>query len=189
MSRRQEAPLRALTAAERAGPEQLSRGRGQPAAHVARAGALLAVAGGRSYTDAARRVGRRSGGAVAHLVARLNRDGLAAVAPGHGGGSRRVYGASERERVVAEARRPPDRERDGTATWSLSTLRRALRRAEGGLPGVSTYTIWCALHEADLTWQRDRSWCHTGRAMRRRTRDGVALEVEVRDPDAAAKKA
>jgi hypothetical protein len=33
----------------------------------------------------------------------------------------------EQERILAEARRRPDREQDGTATWSLSTLQQALR--------------------------------------------------------------
>jgi hypothetical protein len=53
------------------------------------------------------------------------------------------------------------------------------------LPNVSTYTIWAALHDAGVSWQRDRSWCQTGAAMRKRKRG----EVEVHDPDASAKKA
>ena len=32
------------------------------------------------------------------------------------------------ERILAEARRSPDREQDGTAVWSLLTLQRAMRR-------------------------------------------------------------
>lgn len=65
------------------------------------------------------------------------RDGLAAVEPRHGGGQP-TYGPEERERILAEVRRPPEREQDGTATWSLVTLQRALRRAPDGLPRVST---------------------------------------------------
>ena len=155
-----------------------------PAGIVARARALLAVAAGCSYTEAARRVGRRSGDAVGELVAGFNRDGLAAVEPRHGGGPRVRYGVAERERILAEVRRTPDWERDKTATWSLTTLQHALRRAEDGLPQVSTYTIWCVLHEADLSWQRDRSWCHTGLATRRRKHG----EVEIHDPDATVKR-
>lgn len=188
MSRRRKDPLRALSADERASLEQVGRAGSAPAAAVARARALLAVAGGCSYTAAARRVGRRSGDAVGHLVARFNRDGLAAVEPRHGGGPAAAYGPAERERILAEARRTPERERDGTATWSLTTLRRALRRADDGLPRVSTYTIWRVLHEAGLSWQRDRSWCHTGRALRRRKAGVGHVEVEVHDPDASAKK-
>jgi hypothetical protein len=32
------------------------------------------------------------------------------------------YGAVEQRRILAEVARPPDRARDGTASWSLSTL-------------------------------------------------------------------
>jgi transposase len=184
MSRRRKDPLRALTDSERSSLEELGRATSAPAGAVARARALVAVAEGCSYTEAARRVGRRSGDAIGELVARFNREGLAAVEPRHGGGARVKYGAAERERILAEVHRPPDREQDQTATWSLTTLQRALRSAEDGLPEVSTYTIWCVLHEADLSWQRDRSWCHTGLAKRRRK----AGEVEVHDPDATVKR-
>jgi transposase len=121
---------------------------------------------------------------VAHLVARFNREGLAAIEPRHGGGHTPVYAEAERARIVAEARRVPAPETDGTATWSLTTLQRALRRAPDGLPHVSTYTIWQALHAAGLSWQHDRSWCTTGRVLRKR-RVGV---VAVADVDAAPKK-
>jgi transposase len=184
MSRRRKDPLRALTDGERVSLEQLGRATSAPAASVARAQALLAVADGCSYTEAARRVGRRSGDAIAEVVGRFNRAGLAAVEPRHGGGPRVRYGAAERERILAEVQRTPDRERDKTATWSLTTLQQALRHAEDGLPQISTYTIWCVLHAADLSWQRDRSWCHTGLARRRRKHG----EVEVHDPDATVKR-
>ena len=168
MSRRQNEPLRALTAEEQAALEALSRATSAPTSHGARARALLAVAGGQSYTAAARGVGRRSGDAVAQVVARFNRDGLAAIAPRHGGGAAARYGEEERARILAELRRVPDREADGTATWSLSTLQRALRRAPDGLPGVSRDTIWSVLRGAGRQWQRSRSWCETGVVVRRR---------------------
>src|SRR5689334_9926477 len=138
MSRRRKDPLRALTDAERTSLEQLGRATSAPAGVVSRARALVAVADGASYTEAARRIGRRSGDAVAGLVARFNCAGLAAVGPRHGGGPKVKYGAAERERILAEVRRTPDRERDQTATWSLTTLQRALRSAEDGLPAIST---------------------------------------------------
>jgi hypothetical protein len=49
---------------------------------------------------------------------------------------------------------------------------------------VSTFTIWQVLHEAGLSWQRDRSWCETGQVLRQRQQGPVM----VTDPDAAAKK-
>ena len=183
MTRRQKDPLRPLASEERAALEQLSRAQSEPASQVARARLVLAVAAGQSYTAAARSVGRRSGDAVARLVARFNREGLAAIVPGHGGGAPVVYQEAERARILAEARRAPDRDADGTATWSLSTLRRALRQAPDGLPDVSEYTIWCVLRGAGRRWQRDRSWCETGVVVRTRQ----AGPVVVTDPDAAAK--
>jgi transposase len=176
MTRRQKDPLRPLTEEERNLLVRISRSRAEPASHVARAKALLTVAEGESYTEAAKAAGRRSGDAVSHLVWRFNREGLAALEPGYGGGRRTIYAAPERERILAEVRRRPDRERDGSATWSLSTLQRALRRAPDGLPGVSTYTIWKVLKEAGFDWQRTRSWCETGKVKRKR-KSGEVVEV------------
>lgn len=180
---RQKEPLRALSEDEGAVLRHLSRSGRESAAVVARAKAVLAVAGGATYTAAAQAAGRRSGDAVGRLVARFNRDGLAGLVPQHGGGRQARYTSAERERILSEARRAPDREHDGTATWSLVTVQRALRQAPDGLAHVSTYTIWAVLTEAGWDWQRTRSWCPTGRALRKRKRGTVT----VHDPDAEAK--
>jgi hypothetical protein len=185
MGRPPKQPLRPLTAAERSALEQLTRASSERVDRVSRAKALLAVAAGASFTAAAHAAGRRSGDAVARLVARFNTEGLAAVTPRHGGGPPVQYGPAERERILAEFRRVPDRARDGTATWSLSTLQRALHRAPDGLPHVSTGTILQTLWEAGYTCQRDRTWCATGTARRKR-RDGTV--VETTDPAATPKK-
>src|SRR4051812_25729557 len=184
MSRHKKDPLRELTEPERQELEQLSRSQVAPAVEVTRAKLLLAVASGHDYQDAARSVGRRSGDAVSHLVARFNAGGLAALTPRHGGGRRPTYGPRERARIAAEAARAPTPEADGTATWSLSTLRRTLRAAPDGLPKVSTYTIRRALQESGSSYQRTRTWCPTGKALRRRK----AGPVVVADPDSEAKK-
>jgi transposase len=182
MSRRQKDPLRPLSDAERLSLSRLSRSQSAPAAQVARA---RAVADGQSYAMAAELVGRATGDTVARWVAAFNRDGLVAVKPRHGGGHSVRYGEAEHRRILAEAGRVPERARDGTATWSLTTLRDAPRRADDGLPGVSTYTIGRALHAAGHSWQRGRSWCETGVVVRRRKHEGP---VTVADPDAAAKR-
>jgi transposase len=184
MTRRQKNPLRPLTEEERSLLEQVSRAQSEPASHVARARAVLDVAEGASYEAAARRVGRSCGDVVAQWVARFNGEGLVALEPRHGGGPAVRYGAAEQARILAEVRRTPDRERDGTASWSLTTLQRALRAAPDGLPQVSTYTIWAVLRAANWRWQQDASWCETGKVKRKR-KAGV---VEVSDPDAAPKK-
>lgn len=162
----------------------LSRSRTAPATRVARAVMLLAVADGSDYQQAARAAGRKSGDAVSHLVARFNREGLAALDPRHGGGHTPAYDAPARDRILREAARTPTPETDGTAAWSLTTLRRVLRAAPDGLPRVSTFTIRRVLHGAGYTFQRTRTWCPTRSAVRKR-KAGV---VTVTDPDAVAKK-
>ena len=185
MSRRQKDPLRPLSGAERMTLSRLGRSQSAPAAQVAGARALLAVAEGQSYMRAAQVVGRHTGDTVARWVAGFNRDGLAAVVPRHGGGHPVRYGEAERRRILAEVARAPERVRDGTASWSLATLRNALRRAGDGLPGISTHTIGRTLHAAGLSWQKGRSRCEAGVVVRKRKHAGL---VTVVDPDAAAKR-
>jgi len=176
--------LRALTAEEQSTLEQLARATSDRADRVARAKMLLAVAAGAHFPAAAQAGGRRSGVAVSQLVARFNREGLAALDGRHGGGAVRQYGLDAQERILREVRRAPDREQDGTATWSLTTLQRALRAAPDGLPTVSTWTILVTLWEAGYTWQATRTWCHTGTARRKR-KDGTV--VPTTDPAAPQK--
>ena len=184
MSRREKDPLRPLTETERLELTRISRSQAAPAVHVARATMILAVSSGDDYQEAARVAGRRSGDAVSHLIARFNAEGLAALSPRHGGGQPRTYDHASRERILQEVRREPTPEADGTATWSLSTLKGSLRSAPDGLPKVATSTIWQVLHEAGLSYQQGRTWCPTGSALRKR----VSGTVTVVDPDAESKK-
>jgi len=185
MSRRQKNPLRTLKKDERQWLKRIVRSTSEPASHVARAKQLLAVAAGLSYTAAAHAAGRKSGDAVAHLIARFNAEGLKAIEPRRGGGPKPTYAAAARERILQEARRAPDPERDGTASWSLITLRRALRQAADGLPAVSTYTVRAVMREAGWSWPRTRTWCETGVSVRKRQ---SGERVKVVDLDAVAKK-
>lgn len=184
MATPQQQPLRPLTDEERRVLTQIARASSERADRVARATALLAVADGATFAAAARAAGRRSGDAVAHLVARFNAEGVAALDPRHGGGPPVRYGPAERDRILREVRRSPDRATDGTGTWSLTTLQQALRSAPDGLPSVSTFTILQVLHDAGFSWQHDRTWCATGVVLRKR-KAGV---VEVVDPATAAKR-
>src|SRR6266516_7507591 len=118
MLRVQKEPLRRLRPEERSHLERVSRAFGLPAALVARAKVLLAVANGYSYIEAAQLAGRRTGDAVAVLVSLFNRQGLAALEPRHAGGPAIVYDAAAKERILRELHRQPDRERDGTAMLS-----------------------------------------------------------------------
>jgi transposase len=184
MSRRKKDPLRTLAPEERKALDQLSRSQTAPAVEVARATMLLAVANGDDSQTAAHSAGRRSGDAVSHLVARFNAEGTAALTPRHGGGRSPVHDQAVVRRILVEVERAPTPEADGTASWSLSTLRKALRSAPDGLPAISTYTLWRVLREAGYSHQRTRSWCPTGNALRRR-KAGPAIVV---DPDATPKK-
>jgi len=185
MAHPQKEPLRPLTSAERRVLEQTARGHSERAERVARARVLLTVADGVSFTAAGHQAGFRSTYGVALLVRRFNQHGLTAVAGRHGGGRRQQYGPAEAERILTEFQRSPDRDQDGTGTWSLTTLQRALRRAADGLLGVSTWTIGRVLHEAGYTCQNSRTWCQTG-VVKRKRQQGV---VTVRDPQATEKRA
>ena len=184
MTRRKKETLRALSDDEQVALLQISRSYSEAESHVAYAKGLLAVAAGKTYTEAAAVAGRKTGDTVSGWVSKFNRQGLAALERKHGGGPARKYETAERERILAEVRRQPTPEQDGTATWSLRLLCRALRRAADGLPEVSEDTIRTVLREAGFTWQRSRSWCQTGQVVRKR-KDGP---VTVCDPDAEAKK-
>lgn len=183
MPRLQNNPLRAFTEDEHLRLEQLARSQQTAAVVVARAKTLLAVAQGQTFTQAAWAAGRKSGQAVGRLVVRFNLHSLAALETRPGGRPPVIYDAALRHRILEMARRSPDREQDGTATWSLTTLQTVLRR-EPGLERISTFTILSTLHGAGMTWQRDRTWCETGIARRLR-KAGVAVVI---DPDTEAKK-
>lgn len=176
--------LRRLTAQERQDLERISVSRTESALKVAHAREILMVADGYSYPIAAMAAGMRSRHGVSGVVGRFNKRGMDSLELEHRGGAKKIYKTKEQERILAEFRRQPDRERDATATWSLSTLQKALRKAPDGFPHISQETILQTLREANLRWQKDRSWCETGKAIRMRKR-GVA---EVKDPDAIAKK-
>ncbi len=184
MSRRKKNPLRPLTAEERDALTRLSRAAAAPALEVTRARLLLAVAGGANYQEAARALGRKSGDPVAALVTRFNHLGLGALPLRHGGGRQPTYTADARARILREVQRQPTPEHDGTATWSLNLLKKALRAAPDGLPTVSTFTIGQVLHEAGYTFQENRTWCPTGTVLRKR-KAGI---VRVTDPDGVGKK-
>ncbi len=176
MAAMQKERLRPLTIAEPGELQAIVRASSERVDRVQRATALLAVAGGQTFTAAAAAAGYRSPGAVTYLVRRFNRAGLAALAIASGRGRRPTYDAAARARIVATAQRPPDRKADGTATWSLSTLERTVRRE--GLPRVGATTIRRVLHDAGSAYQRTRTWCPTGTAQRKR-KAGV---VQVVDP-------
>jgi len=184
MARAQKEPLRPLTPEEYQAIAEVGKASSERVDTVRRARALQRVAQGHTFAQAARDAGFGSVTAVANLVGRFNRRGLGALRIAAGRGRRVTYGADARARIVAVTQQDPCRRADQTATWSLATLQRALRHAPDGLPTVSRSTLWGVLHEGGLCWGKDRSWCETGTAVRKR-KSGT---VTVTDPDATPKK-
>lgn len=182
MSKPQKEPLRELAEFERAALQRIVHANSERVDRVRRAQALLALAGGASFAAAARDAGFRSGTTVANLVGRFNRHGLAALSIASGRGRKSTYVGPARARIVATAQNPPDRKRDGTATWSLSTLQKRLRK--DGLEQIGTNTIKRVLEDAGSSYQKTRSWCPTGTAQRVR-KSGV---VTVIDPETEQKR-
>ncbi len=174
--------LRALTAEEQAALERARQATSGRHDQVRRATALLVLARGQGFAEAGRRAGYASGSAVTALVRRFNKEGLAVLAIAPGRGRRATYDAAARARVVATAQRPPDRQADGTATWSLCTLARRLRRELVPAPAAST--IRQVLQAAGSSYQQTRTWCPTGTAERKR-KSGV---VRVVDPQTEQKR-
>ena len=160
-------PLRSLTDAERCELTRVSHAFREQLIRHQRAVALLAVEAGNTLADAAKVAGWKAAKTVSRLIRRFNERGLAALDDLPRSGHPRRYNLSERARIIQELRRSPSRKKDGTATWSLTTLRRALREAPDGLPQVSTFTILYMLHEAGYSWQKSRTWCETGKTLRK----------------------
>ena len=174
-------PLRAMTAGEERELERTAKATSARLDVVKRARALRAVRAGQAYTQAAREVGYKSGDSISQLVGRFNQQGLAALHIAGGRGRKVQYSAAQRERILTELQRAPNRQADGTATWSLKTLERALRRE--ALPRVSASTIRAVLLEAGYRFGKTRTWCPTGTAVRKR----AGRPVTVQDPKAGEK--
>lgn len=175
-------PLRALTPTEARALQRTTKATSERLDVVKRAQAILAVNAGQGYTQAAQAAGYKSGDSVSQLVERFNQRGLAALQIAAGRGRKATYTPAQRERIVKALQRAPDRRADTTATWSLKTLERALRKE--ALPKVGKTTIREVLHEAGYRFGKTRTWCPTGTAIRVRK----AGTVTVQDPKTHEKK-
>ena len=176
-------PLQILSQEEEQALQRMVKATSERMDVVKRAKALLAVQAGKPYTEAALKAGYKSGDSISQLVERFNQRGLAALLIAPGRGRKETYTPEQRERIVQELERAPDREQDQTATWSLMTLRNALRKQ--ALPAVGVSTVREVLHEAGYGFGKTRTWCPTGTAVRVRK----AGTVTVQDPKAGEKNA
>src|SRR6266700_2137818 len=181
MGRKQNEALRAITEQEQHELQRVVRATSERVDRMRRAKSLLAIARGASWTEAGQQAGM-SRQAVAKVVRRFNAHGQPSLSIARGRGRKARYRSAQRQRILQEQQRDPDREQDGTATWSLSTLQRTLRQS--ALPGVGASTIRGVLQEAGYRFGRTRTWCATGSALRKR-KAGV---VTVYDPRAQEKQ-
>ena len=141
----QREPLRRLSRAEQAALQRIAKSSSERVDHVRRATALLAVARGAAFIQAARQAGLRSGTTVADLVARFNRHG---VLVGH-----LVLARVDRERQAQVVAIPLDaREMHPAVIFELAGIdgRQELRERPTGLlpvhpPHCTTESLpqWC----------------------------------------------
>src|SRR5258708_16713298 len=109
MVRPQRDPLRPLTPHEAATLQRLAKATSERHDRRQRARALLAVAAGAPFGDAARQAGYREADSVSQLVARFNHGGLGAPAIARGRGDPPPYGPAERAPLLARPPHPPAR--------------------------------------------------------------------------------
>lgn len=181
MGRRVKDLLRVVTKSEQQELQRVVKASSERVDRVRRAKALLAVAAGKSRTAAGREAGLSRAG-VSQVIKGFNQRGLDILSIAPGQGRKPTYTSEQQARILAEVQREPDRKADQTATWSLMTLRRALREAD--LPEVAAETIRLVLHEAGYSYQRTRTWVRTGYALRVR-KSGT---VTTYDPETPEKK-
>jgi len=179
MGRPRKEALRELKKEERKELERVVKATSERSDTVKRAKALLAVTEGATLTAAGLKADL-SREAVAQMVLRFNQRGLAVLEIAAGRGRKPTYTSEQRGRVLAELQREPDRTEDQTATWSLSLLQKVLR--QGALPLISRETIREVLHEAGYSYQRTRTWCRTGYALRKR-KSGTATVFDRDTPE------
>ena len=135
MAQSQKEPLRALSEQEERELKRLAKATSERLDVVHRAKALGSVASGKTFTEAAHEAGLKSGDGVGKLVKRFNAHGLAALSIAAGAGRKATYTSEQHARIIAKVQREPDRKADQTATWSLMTLRAALRKTD--LPEIT----------------------------------------------------
>lgn len=180
MAQPQKHPLRPLSVQEECELRRIVKASSERVDVARRARALLAVAAKQPFPQAARVAGFKEARSVSELVERFNAHGLAALVIAAGRGRKPTFTSEQQARIIAEVRRPPDREVDQTATWSLMTLRRALRQTD--LPEIAAETIRQVLHEAGYSYQRTRTWVRTGYALRVR-QSGTVTTYDPQTPE------
>lgn len=171
--------LRPLTKPEEQELNRVVKATSERVDTVRRAKALLAVAAGRTLTVAGQEADLSREG-VSKVVKRFNQRGLDALEIAAGRGRKPTYTSAQQARILQEVQRTPDRKADQTATWSLLLLRQALRKE--ALPHIAKETIRQVLHASGYSYQRTRTWCRTGYALRKR-KSGTVTVYDLETPE------
>jgi transposase len=140
------------------------------------------VAQGCTFTEAGRRSGLGRSG-VSQLVERFNKLGLAILVIAKGRGRKPTYDTEARARVVQEVQRQPDRVSAAFGHVVTQTVGAFLTPSGSVIYRSDHHWAHPATPEG-LSFQRDRTWCDTGTALRVR-KDGV---YRVHDPQMQRKK-
>ena len=172
MGRPVQEGLRPLTKPEEQELQRTVKATSERVDTVRRAKALLAVAAGKSRTAAGQEADL-SREAVTKVVKRFNQRGLDVLTIAAGRGRKPTYLNQQQALILAQVQQEPDRQEDQTATWSLMTLRQALRKKV--LPRIGAETIRQVLHEHGYSYQQSRTWCRTGYALRKRKSGTVTV--------------
>jgi transposase len=175
MGRPMKECLRPLTTREEQELQRTVKANSERVDAVRRAKALLWVAAGGTLSAAGQQAGLSREG-VSKVVRRFNLRGLDVLETAAGRGRKVTYTSIQRAGILAHVQQQPDRQEDGTATWSLSTLQQALRSTD--LPHIAKETIRQVLHEAGYSYQQTRTWCRTGYALRKR-KSGTVLVYDL----------
>jgi transposase len=183
MGRPANESLRPLTKPEEQELQRTVKATSERVDTVRRAKALLAVAAGQTRASAGKEADLSREG-VSKVVRRFNQRGLDVLDIVAGRGRKATYTSAQQACILAEVQRTPDRKADQTATWSLMTLRQALRKTD--LPHIAKETIRQVLHASGYSYQLTRTWCHTGYALRKRKSGTVTIYDQETD---GAKKA
>jgi len=179
MGRRVKDPLREVTKAEEQELKRIVKATSERVDTVRRAKALLYLAAGATHSAAGQEADLSREG-VSQLVTRFNQRGLDVLDIAGGRGRKPTYTSMDHRRILQEVQRTPDRKADQTATWSLMTLRQALRKE--ALPNVAAETIREVLHASGYSFQQTRTWCHTGYALRKR-KSGTVTVYDLETPE------
>ncbi len=123
MSRSVTEPLRALTEEESQELHRVSRASSETRIRSQRAVALLAVAEGKSLSEAAQIAGWKNHEPVTKVTRRFNSMGLAALEDRSRSGHPRTYGAAQKSRILPNAR--PQGRCHGNLVINLVTTRAA----------------------------------------------------------------